>query len=49
MHKSYQSTLPSSNKILQKKWDEKYYSEHRILVIELIDLFNNISKNFLGT
>ena len=33
MHKSYQSTLPSSNRLLKKKWDDKYYSEHRILVI----------------
>lgn len=33
MHKSYQSTLPSANRLLQKKWDDKYYAEHRILVI----------------
>ncbi|CAF1338056.1 unnamed protein product [Adineta steineri] len=32
MHKSYQSTLPSSNRLLKKKWDDKYYSEHRLLV-----------------
>ncbi|CAF1218986.1 unnamed protein product [Adineta ricciae] len=32
MHKSYQSTLPASNRLLKKKWDDKYYDEHRILV-----------------
>lgn len=33
MHKSYQSVLPSSNRLLKKKWDDKYYDEHRLLVI----------------
>ncbi len=33
MHKSYQSTLPTANRLLKKKWDDKYYSEHQILVI----------------
>jgi len=32
MHKSYQPTLPAANRLLQKKWDDKYYSEHRLLV-----------------
>ncbi|CAM4765773.1 unnamed protein product [Rotaria magnacalcarata] len=32
MHKSYQPTIPASNRYLKKKWDEKYYSEHRILI-----------------
>lgn len=36
MHKSYQPTRPAANRLLQKKWDEKYYSDHRILVIKLI-------------
>jgi hypothetical protein len=39
MHKSYQPILPTSNRILQKKWDDKYYSEHRILVILLPNFF----------
>ncbi len=33
MHRSYQPTLPAANRLLQKKWDDKYYSEHRLLVI----------------
>lgn len=37
MHKSYQSTRPSANRLLQKKWDDKYYSEHRLLVNILIE------------
>jgi len=32
MHKSYQSVLPSSNKLLKKRWDDTYYNEHRRLV-----------------
>ncbi|CAF3284976.1 unnamed protein product [Rotaria socialis] len=32
MHKSYQSTRPSANRLLQKRWDDKYFSEHRLLV-----------------
>lgn len=32
MHRSYQPTLPAANRLLQKKWDQKYYSEHQILV-----------------
>ncbi|CAF0753815.1 unnamed protein product [Rotaria sordida] len=32
MHKSYQPTRPAANRLLQKKWDDKYYSEHRLLV-----------------
>jgi len=32
MHKSYQPILPSTNKLLKKKWDEMYYNEHRRLV-----------------
>ncbi|XP_062588760.1 sperm axonemal maintenance protein CFAP97D1-like [Saccostrea cucullata] len=29
MHKSYQSILPTHNKLLQKRWDTTYYDEHR--------------------
>ncbi|XP_033127038.1 uncharacterized protein CFAP97D1-like [Anneissia japonica] len=29
MHKSYQSILPCQSRILQKRWDQKYYEEHR--------------------
>ncbi|CAF0725761.1 unnamed protein product [Adineta ricciae] len=32
MHKSYQPIRPATNRLLQKKWDEKYHSEHQILV-----------------
>jgi len=31
-HKSYQPTLPCGNKLLQKKWDQTYYQEHRRMV-----------------
>ncbi|XP_060600100.1 sperm axonemal maintenance protein CFAP97D1-like isoform X2 [Ruditapes philippinarum] len=34
MFRSYQSILPSSNKLLQMKWDQTYYKEHRRLVKE---------------
>ncbi len=37
MHKSYQPTLPAANRFLQKKWDDKYYSEHKLLVSLIID------------
>ncbi|XP_077987568.1 sperm axonemal maintenance protein CFAP97D1-like [Glandiceps talaboti] len=29
MHRAYQSILPCQSRILQKRWDEKYYNEHR--------------------
>jgi len=32
MHKCYQSILPTHNKLLQQRWDKKYYNEHRDLV-----------------
>ncbi|CAF0903465.1 unnamed protein product [Rotaria sordida] len=32
MHKSYQATVPVSNRFLKKKWDDKYYSNHLISV-----------------
>lgn len=32
MFRSYQGILPSSNKLLQMKWDQTYYQEHRRLV-----------------
>jgi len=35
MHKSYQPVLPSTNKLLKKKWDDTYYNEHRRLVSQL--------------
>ncbi|XP_041379011.1 uncharacterized protein LOC121391440 [Gigantopelta aegis] len=28
-HRSYQPTLPCGNKLLQKRWDEAYYQEHK--------------------
>ena len=28
-HRSYQSILPTHNKLLQKRWDSTYYEEHR--------------------
>ncbi|XP_045200566.2 sperm axonemal maintenance protein CFAP97D1-like isoform X1 [Mercenaria mercenaria] len=34
MFRSYQSILPSTNKLLQMKWDQTYYKEHRRLVKE---------------
>ncbi|CAH1244406.1 C17orf105 [Branchiostoma lanceolatum] len=32
MHRAYQPITPSGNKLLQQKWDDKYYNEHRDLV-----------------
>jgi len=29
MHRSYQSILPTHNKLLQQRWDDTYYNEHR--------------------
>merc|ERR1712154_204455 len=29
MHRSYQSILPTHNKLLQQRWDTTYYNEHR--------------------
>ncbi|XP_039250546.2 sperm axonemal maintenance protein CFAP97D1-like [Styela clava] len=29
MHRAYQPILPSHNRLLQQKWDETYYNEHR--------------------
>jgi len=29
MYRSYQSILPTHNKLLQKRWDNTYYTEHR--------------------
>lgn len=29
MHRAYQPILPSHNKLLQKRWDNTYYNEHR--------------------
>ncbi|XP_041482796.1 sperm axonemal maintenance protein CFAP97D1-like [Lytechinus variegatus] len=34
MHKSYQSILPCHNRLLQQRWDQKYYDEHRQKVKE---------------
>ena len=31
-YKSYQPALPCGNKLLQRKWDQTYYDEHRRLV-----------------
>jgi len=32
MHRCYQPVLPTHNKLLQQKWDQTYYDEHRRLV-----------------
>ncbi|KAK2179710.1 hypothetical protein NP493_476g01000 [Ridgeia piscesae] len=34
MHRSYQSILPTHNKLLQQRWDTTYYNEHRKKVQE---------------
>lgn len=34
MFRSYQSILPTHNKLLQMRWDQTYYKEHRRLVRE---------------
>jgi len=34
MHRSYQSILPCQSRILQERWDRKYYDEHRQKVKE---------------
>lgn len=34
MHRAYQNILPCQNKLLQKKWDDKYYEVHRQKVRE---------------
>ncbi|CAH1794411.1 unnamed protein product [Owenia fusiformis] len=34
MHRSYQSILPTHNKLLQQKWDDTYYNEHKKKVKE---------------
>ncbi|XP_077866445.1 sperm axonemal maintenance protein CFAP97D1-like [Saccoglossus kowalevskii] len=34
MHRSYQSILPCQSRILQQRWDRKYYDEHRVKVKE---------------
>lgn len=31
-HKSFQPVLPCGNKLLQQKWDQTYYNQHRKLV-----------------
>ena len=28
-HRAYQPILPTGNKLLQKRWDQTYYDEHR--------------------
>ncbi|XP_064615383.1 sperm axonemal maintenance protein CFAP97D1-like [Liolophura sinensis] len=35
MHRSYQSILPCHNKLLQMRWDQTYYNEHRRKVKEV--------------
>ncbi|XP_070538403.1 sperm axonemal maintenance protein CFAP97D1-like [Ptychodera flava] len=34
MHRAYQSILPCQSRILQQRWDQKYYDEHRQKVKE---------------
>lgn len=31
-HKSFQPVLPCGNKLLQQKWDQTYYNQHKKLV-----------------
>ncbi|XP_013411461.1 uncharacterized protein C17orf105 homolog [Lingula anatina] len=38
MHRSYQSILPTHNKLLQKRWDETYYNEHRRKVRDAVPI-----------
>lgn len=39
MFRSYQSILPTHNKLLQMRWDQTYYKEHRRLV-SLLKIIN---------
>lgn len=38
MHRSYQSILPTHNKLLQKRWDTTYYNEHRRKVRDAVPM-----------
>lgn len=38
MHRSYQSILPTHNKLLQKRWDTTYYNEHRQKVRDAVPM-----------
>ncbi|XP_005109963.1 uncharacterized protein CFAP97D1 isoform X1 [Aplysia californica] len=38
MHRSYQSILPTHNKLLQKRWDTTYYDEHRRKVRDAVPM-----------
>jgi len=40
MHKNYQSVLPTHNKLLQKRWDNTYYDEHRRKVRDAAPMIN---------
>lgn len=40
MHRSYQSILPTHNKLLQAKWDKTYYDEHRRRVRDAAPMVN---------
>ena len=50
MHRSYQSILPTHNRLLQQRWDSTYYNEHRrkvrmivLMVIMLWRLLGDIT------
>jgi hypothetical protein len=43
MHRSYNSILPTHNRLLQKKWDDTYYNEHRRKV-SLRDVLHSTSR-----
>ncbi|KAJ8310591.1 hypothetical protein KUTeg_012456 [Tegillarca granosa] len=38
MHRSYNSILPTHNKLLQKRWDDTYYNEHRRKVATVVPM-----------
>lgn len=38
MHRCYQSVLPTHNKLLQSRWDQKYYDEHRRMVKDAVPM-----------
>ncbi|KAK7466793.1 hypothetical protein BaRGS_00037109, partial [Batillaria attramentaria] len=38
MHRSYQSILPTHNKLLQQRWDTTYYKEHRRKVQDAVPM-----------
>ncbi len=45
MHRSYNSYNPVASKLLQKRWDEKHFSDHRRAVISQFNYFD-VFKDF---